>query len=301
MRIILFILFIQSLAAVELKEYYFDVNARSVKLPIKVYLQTEAKSKPLIVYSHGLGGSRETKKYLLEHWAKAGFICVSVQHPGSDETVWKNAARGNRLKAMKDAASIKQFQNRTKDIPAALDQLEQWLKDPNHPLHGKVDMKKIGMSGHSFGAITSQAMMGTKYPGNVSFEEKRFLAFLLMSPSKVPLISDQSKAFGHIKKAVFCMTGTKDSSVIKPGIGYEERLAVYKALQKGDKYLYVFDGGKHNLFSGPTCFSPKLLEQHKTIQGLSLNFFKAYLLQDNTSKQTLSEFKASGKDHFEKK
>ena len=79
----LFILFISNLNASDIKELYFDVEARNEKIPIKVYLKADSKSAPLIVYSHGLGGSRETKKYLLEHWTEAGFICVSCQSVAS--------------------------------------------------------------------------------------------------------------------------------------------------------------------------------------------------------------------------
>ena len=31
-----------------------------------------------------LGGSRQNKAYLGEHWSAAGFICVFMQHAGSD-------------------------------------------------------------------------------------------------------------------------------------------------------------------------------------------------------------------------
>jgi predicted dienelactone hydrolase len=141
----------------------FEVHYGERKLPVKVYLPKDQKAPaPLIVYSHGLGGNCETKKYLMEYWTDAGFICISVQHPGSDTEVWKSAKRFERFKALKKAASAEQFRNRTKDIPAVLDQIEKWIKDPKHTLYKKIDISKIGMSGHSFGAITSQAMMGGK-------------------------------------------------------------------------------------------------------------------------------------------
>ena len=296
--IFIFFLLIQNLSSKEIREEYFNVDARNEKIPIKVYLQSEAKNKPLIVYSHGLGGSRETKKYLLEHWAKAGFICVSVQHPGSDEKVWKDAPMLKRLKSMKEAAGPKQFLNRTIDVPAVLNQLEKWNKDKKHKLFERIDFTKVAMSGHSFGAITSQAMMGAKYPGGRSFEEKRFKAFLLMSPSPV---RGNAKAFESIKLPVMSMTGTKDSSAITPGTGYKERASVYEGMPKGNKYMYVFDEGKHNLFSGPTRFSKKLKEEHVTIQKLSLLFWQAHLLNDPKAIKELASYKASDKDIWQHK
>ena len=156
------------------------------------------------------------------------------------------------------------------------------------------------MSGHSFGAITSQAMMRTEYLGGKTFTEKRFKAFLLMSPSPVPGKS-QPKAFGHVISPVLCMTGTKDSSVIKPGMGYKERVSVYNALPVGNKYLYVFDGGEHKLFSGPNKVNEKLKDEHVLIQKLTLLFWQAHLLDDIKAKKALASFKARGKDIWQKK
>ena len=299
---IIFLLGIFSISlttAENIKSHYFDISYGERKLPVKVYVPAEFKETcPLIIYSHGLGGSRETKSYLMEHWANAGFICVAVQHPGSDESVWKDAPRFKRLKAMKEAASAEQFINRSNDIPAVLNQLERWHDTKDHLLYQKIDFTKIAMSGHSFGAVTSQAMMGTNYIGGKNYHEKRFKAFLLMSPSPVPVMKDQTRAFGHITSPVLCMTGTKDSSIIKPGTGYEERMQVYKALPDGNKYVYVFDEGKHNLFSGPTKLSKQLTDDHKQVQTISLLFFQAYLLDNKESLQTLKNLKANDKDSW---
>lgn len=36
-----------------------------------------------------LGGSRHCSSYLGEHWSARGYVAVFLQHPGSDELVWK--------------------------------------------------------------------------------------------------------------------------------------------------------------------------------------------------------------------
>ena len=286
----------------EVKEIETDFTYGERKIPVKIYLPAKLKAKtPLIVYSHGLGGSRNTKKYLMEHWSKAGFICITVQHPGSDEDVWKKAGRGQRFSALRKAASAEQFLNRVKDIPAVLNQIEKWNADKKHVLYKKVDLKNLGMCGHSFGASTSQAMMGANYFGGRSYHEKRFKAFILMSPSPAKGVS-QTKAFGSVKSPVFSMTGTEDTSVITPGTGYKERQKVYENLPKGDKYSYVFEGGKHNLFSGPSRFSRTMKNEHKIIQKTSLLFWKAYLKDDKKAKaelkKPLKDPKPNPKDEF---
>jgi predicted dienelactone hydrolase len=116
-----------------------------------------------VLFSHGLGGSREGPAFLGEHWAGRGYLAVFLQHPGSDESVRKDVSPGQRLRAMEQAASARNFLLRARDVPAVLDQLERWNRSPGHPLVGRMDLGRIGMSGHSFGAVTTQAVSGQSF------------------------------------------------------------------------------------------------------------------------------------------
>lgn len=71
------------------------------------------------------GGSCDNNPYLGNHWAKRGLVVVFVQHPGSDEAVWKDVALAERAGAMMKAASAANFMMRAADIPAAIDALSQ--------------------------------------------------------------------------------------------------------------------------------------------------------------------------------
>jgi hypothetical protein len=51
---------------------------------------------------------------------------VFLQHPSSDDSVWKDEALGNRMAAMKRAASLENFMLRVEDVPAVLNQLKIW-------------------------------------------------------------------------------------------------------------------------------------------------------------------------------
>jgi hypothetical protein len=44
---------------------------------------------------------------------------------------------------------------RVEDVPAALERLERWNREVAHVLNGRRDLERLGMSGHSFGAITT--------------------------------------------------------------------------------------------------------------------------------------------------
>ena len=199
---------------------------RSRKVPVKVYMSSSpvraesetaktVKPQPVILFCHGLGGSRENNAYLGKHWAAAGHVAVFMQHPGSDNEVWKSAKRGQRFAALKAAASGVSLQNRLSDVSFVIDQLETWNKTNGHALHGRLNLERIGMSGHSFGAGTTLGVAGRKYSRDRSFEEKRLDAFLPLSPSPGKR-ADPKASFGHLTKPMLCMTGTKDGSPIDP-------------------------------------------------------------------------------------
>ena len=122
--------------------------ARNRDLPVRVYLPANSTPEPVILFSHGLGGSREGSVFLGEHWAARGYVAVFLQHPGSDDSVWKDAPGRKRMLAMRLAASLDNFRLRVQDVPAVLNQLEIWNADQSGPFACRLDLKKVGMSGH---------------------------------------------------------------------------------------------------------------------------------------------------------
>ena len=138
-------------------------DARSREIPIRVYLPEETSAAPVVLFSHGLGGSRENNPYLGNHWAARGYVAVFITHPGSDDSVWRGKPFAQRLLAMKQAANLENFLLRVKDVPAVIDQLERWNKADGNELEGRMDLEHIGMCGHSFGAVTTQAVSGQRY------------------------------------------------------------------------------------------------------------------------------------------
>ncbi len=117
----------------------------------------------MVLFSHGLGGNREGSKFMGEHWAARGYVAVFTQHPGSDDSVWKGKPFADAMQEMNRAASLENFLLRVQDVPAVLNQLEIWNADTNSPLAGRMDLKKVGMSGHSFGAVTTEAVSGEAF------------------------------------------------------------------------------------------------------------------------------------------
>ena len=141
-------------------------KSRDRSIPLRFYFPEGKTNSPVILFSHGLGGSRNGCSYLGKHWAGRGYVAVFMQHVGSDESVWKNMGPLRRMFALKKAASSKNFMLRVQDVSAVLDQLENLNQKSDFPLSGKLDLSRVGMSGHSFGALTTQAVSGEKIPSH---------------------------------------------------------------------------------------------------------------------------------------
>src|SRR5690349_8072967 len=80
-------------------------NDRTV--PYKIYYSPQTTSpRPVVIFSHGLGGNREGSEFLLSYLAANGYVAVAVQHPGSDTpAVFGNITRETPVAAI-DSAKI---------------------------------------------------------------------------------------------------------------------------------------------------------------------------------------------------
>ena len=99
---------------------WFD-SQRQRPVPAKLYLPTTPAapaSMPLVVFSHGIGGSRDGYSYLGRYFAAHGYASLHVQHVGSDRQLW----RGNPLSLvsrLSDAAQDSEALNRVQDPKTA--------------------------------------------------------------------------------------------------------------------------------------------------------------------------------------
>ncbi len=267
-------------------------SKRDRDIPIRVYLPTQKTPAPVVLFSHGLGGSRENNPYLGNHWAARGYAVIFLQHAGSDESIWKDAAPLRRAMAMKGAANAKNLLLRTADVPSVIDQLERWNAEENHPLRGQLDLRRVGMSGHSFGAVTTQALSGQNAPGGGQrLSDPRICAAVVMSPSP-PALGSTERAFGNVTLPWLLMTGTKD--VARFGVGEQDatqRLTVYPALPPGDKYELVLRDAEHSAF-GDRPFGreagPRNPNHHRLILALSTAFWDAFIKGDTAAKAWLN-------------
>lgn len=143
------------------------------------------------------------------------------------------------------------------------------------------------MSGHSFGAVTTQAVSGQRIPGT-SLTDRRIDAALPMSPS-APARGSAADAFGAVGIPWLLMTGTLDGSPIRD-LEPEDRLAVYPALPPGRKYELVLHGAEHSAFGDRALRgdeAPRNPNHHRAILALGTAFWDAMLRNDPAARAWL--------------
>lgn len=244
------------LFAVEaIKCEWFD-QKRGRDVPAKIYYpKAEQEKFPLIIFSHGIGGARESYEYLGRTWASHGYVCVHPQHRGSDVSVIRSQA--TVLKDLRDAAlDLLNSINRPIDVSFAIDQMTT-LNHADGVFKNRIDLERIGVGGHSFGAFTALAVAGQIYirtGTETSFRDARVKAIIAMS---TPIQkTDYTKAFAAIQIPCFHMTGTEDVSPIG-GTAGEDRRIPFNYIPAANQFFLNFEGGDHMIFSGGNWLRPK--------------------------------------------
>ena len=118
-----------SSAATAVADETWTDSTRQRGLPVRVRwpsadLQAPAGGRPLVLFSHGLGGTRVGGSVWGEAWAAAGFVVVHLQHPGSDlDAVRAVATSFNDRQGLRRAAGPLQLLARLQDVAFALDEI----------------------------------------------------------------------------------------------------------------------------------------------------------------------------------
>jgi predicted dienelactone hydrolase len=257
-------------------------------IPLLVYLPLKQSPAPVVIFSHGLGGSRWGNSFMGRHWSARGYVAVFLQHPGSDEAVWRDKAVANRMAAMTQAGKAPNLVTRVKDVRAVINQLERWNADKGSVLNARLDLKRIGMSGHSFGALTTQAVSGERFPVGGRMTDARIKAAIMFSPSS-PRRGNAKEAFGSVTIPWMLMTGTEDVAPIGDA-DLASRLAVFPALPPGHKYQVVLDKAEHSAFTEsalPGDREKRNPNHHRAMLALSTAFWDAYLNSDAAARAWL--------------
>lgn len=265
---------------------------RQRAVPVRLYwpartVDVPRKPVPLVVFSHGIGGSRLGYSYIGRHLSSRGWASLHVQHVGSDRELWfgNPFALVDRLRnAAQDAEAI----HRVQDLRFALDR----LLDPSlrHELLGRpadaIDTQRIVAAGHSYGANTTLLAVGARVTraGKVhDFRDERFSAAVLLSTPPFYGERDIGKILAPVRLPTLHVTSNEDVILI-PGYrsGPEDRLALYDAMPDPRKGLVVFGHGSHSIFTDRTVAGGYELNQQvkEATKSLAEAFLRQQFEQD---------------------
>lgn len=281
---------------------FVDYSRDGRVVPFKIYHPVDhgLEKMPVIFWSHGFGGNRDGASFISRFLAGQGYTLVHITHHGTDSSLWEGQG-GHPWDILRKVKVPREMTiARMQDVPFVLDQLSSWIAD-NRDVGDYMDLSKLGMSGHSFGAMTTQVMAGMKFPDKegklLSFKDDRFKAGILYSPVPIAHLTDAApeEIYADIKIPMFHMTGTKDDSPIE-NYGYEHRLIVRDYAGHAEHYTQVIDGGDHMIYNGTRgklgANPMREIHEQEILHG-AFAFWEAYLKDNERAKTWLQNHYSS--------
>jgi predicted dienelactone hydrolase len=257
---------------------------RNRPVPVRLYQPLGTNSAtpvPLVLFSHGIGGSRLGYSYLGQYWASHGFASLHVQHVGSDRSIWFGNPF-NLVSRLQEAAQEKEAIDRVFDLRFALTRL---LEDPMGQI---INPNQIIAAGHSYGANTTLLASGARVSRDaipVDLSDVRIAAAIVISAPRFYGQKSVESIVQPIRIPTLHITATEDNIQI-PGYfsGYPDRLAIFEAIGSTHKSLAVFDGGSHSMFTDRTMTGGAVLNHQvkEATQELSLGFMAQNILRQES-------------------
>ena len=248
LRIFTFLLGLWLTSVVSAGENVWHDSARNRSIPVKIYFPRSAEKAPVILFSHGIGASIESCTYLANAWAAHGFVCVFIQHPGSDENIWKGKVR--ILNEFKGALEQNwSSRTRAQDLHFVLNCLEQLVRS-NQQFAARIDMNRIGVGGIDLGALASLLLAGQIPPDyGDSLYDSRIKAVLALSPPVRSMNISYQEIYQPVTIPTLFITGTKDDGIIGSTKAIHRRIP-FDAMKQCQRYLITLDGGDHRIYGG---------------------------------------------------
>jgi len=255
----------------EVKEetWHLEDTKRNRKFYVLVFRPTTYRqgSTPVVLVSHGLASRPEDFAKRAKHLATYGFVVALPQHPGSDLQYLEDMFAGLH----RNIFDVDEFINRPLDISFLIDELERRNQSQ---FEGKLNLKRVGVVGHSFGGYTALAVVGAKINfdyldhecnrsqyaflntalilqcralelphKDYNFRDERVVAVMAVNPVNRAMFGKEGIA--KINVPVLLGSGSYDPAT--PPIF--EQVSSFVALNSPDKYLLLAEGQAHVDFS----------------------------------------------------
>ncbi|GBF79626.1 alpha/beta hydrolase [Aphanothece sacrum] len=221
---------------------------------------------PVVIISHGLASRPQDFSDRAKQLASYGYLVALPQHPGSDFQQVQNMLAG----LSRELYNVNEFIDRPLDISYVIDELE--VRN-NREFGGRLELKNVGVMGHSFGGYGALAVAGAPidfkkleevcgrriWGPNLSlllqcralelprkeynFRDERVTSALVINPVTSAIFGSQG--LNQVKIPVMIGAGSSDPAT--PAV--IEQLQAFVWVNTADKYLVLVKGQAHVNFS----------------------------------------------------
>ncbi len=181
--------------------------AGGAALPFEVYLPAAASTaRPVVLVVHGYATVGEEYSWIAQHLASRGWVAalVEVEDPLS--------------------ADVGQW---TADTTAALDALTFANSDPSSGVMGELDLARVAIVGHSYGATTAIA---------VAARDSRIKAVAAIEPGAAGLYYEELLANAALVKVPLLVVGGELDTICPPPV---DGIPAYLAAASAPSRLFV--------------------------------------------------------------
>jgi predicted dienelactone hydrolase len=256
------------------------------------------RSFPLLVFSHGFGGTRFQNGFQMAEIASHGYVIVAADHSHTAAgTVFPDGAE-----AVMDSATAKVLESdsvstRVVNIWAAdgrflIDRMLELVRaDPKRMLTGRIDTTRIGYFGHSFGGATAAQVMS---------QDTRVLAGINMDGylAGTAWVAGLDRPFLQMRSDSIDVGAFSEEELARVGTSREKLRALVRewdrrtgpVIAAGGLEVHVV-GTAHMNYSDYPLWSPPLTRilglagsanhqrAHQLVNALTLAFFDRHLKQ----------------------
>lgn len=282
------------LAASRSEDIALRDEKRGKDIECRVHYPETGDRLPLIVFSHGFGADKAAFAAISQHVAAHGYVIVHPSHAdGFGRSADRQAEGPGGIRALRSGGGLpdlladpSRIEGRVADVTAVLDSAAQIVaKIP--ALKGRLDLSRIGVGGHSYGAYTSMLVGGvTADIGGAkarSFADPRVRCILPISAQGTGQQGLTESSWSALRLPMMTVTGSRDRGAAGQGPDWKEE--PFRFSPPGDKHLVVIQGANHMSFGGG--LGERSSGTTEVVKAVTLAFWDAYLKGDDKAKAAL--------------
>lgn len=267
------------------------VEGTAAVVSAKVYYPCSPVQRcPVVIFSHGLGSSSERCAYLGKMWASRGLISIHLDHPSSNESVWRG-----KLQAKEILKNVYQRywhgRDRALAIRFVIDRLTSKEGVLDRGFVGNpiallmADSSRIGIAGNDLGALATLLLAGQLPPDNgPSLKDDRIMAVVALSPPVYCTNTMAPLVYSGIKVPFLSVAGTKDDGIIGTTKAWQRRIP-FDSITGTVHFHLTLEGADHSVYSGIRPRTQRTPTNHsqyqRTIMDVTTAFWALMLMQDH--------------------